>query len=162
MSSMKHTTTTRRAFMASVPLAAATLTPAAATALGGLVPQTAGTSSVDPIYATIERCRAATVAYDSAYSNADRIENEVQNDWTRPDYEEACGALDAALKALNDTHDTLFATEPTTVAGLHAFLDYSDEVGERLWDNWEVDAFATVAAAVRSLTLPAIEARAQS
>jgi hypothetical protein len=36
--STKHTTTTRRAFLASVPVAAATLTPAAAATLSGLAP----------------------------------------------------------------------------------------------------------------------------
>jgi hypothetical protein len=59
MSTAKPTHTTRRALLASLPVAAATLTPAAATALSGQGPQTAGLSSADPIYDAIEEHRRA-------------------------------------------------------------------------------------------------------
>jgi hypothetical protein len=59
-------------------------------------------------------------------------------------------ARDATVAALEDTQEALLKTEPTTAAGLIAFLECVAEIGADWWvDSWEQDVSRIVATAIR-------------
>jgi hypothetical protein len=108
----KNTTTSRRAFLAGVPIAAVALTPAGA-ALGG--PETGGTaiSEPDPIFAVIERHRAELDAF-FANLEASNLVDEESEEWER--LQNAANPCDFLLPVLT--------VRPTTLAGLSALLSH--------------------------------------
>jgi hypothetical protein len=76
--------------------------------------------------------------------------------WAR--YKEVSDPHEQSAKALFEAREAFLQTQPTTLAGLFAFLDHiegpisSGEVGEALWDENERElAFPTLAAALRKI-----------
>jgi hypothetical protein len=109
------THTTRRAVLAGVPLAAATLTPAVAAALSGLA--TSG-ADPDPIFAAIAEHRAACRAWQEA-SRKDGAEgryNKVTED-----------ASNGAMAHEGEVLTVLLACQPTTLAGVAALLEHLNQ-----------------------------------
>jgi hypothetical protein len=102
----------RRGMLAGIPAIAATMGPAAATALGGLPAQAAA----DPIFAAIEAHKAATFAAAAVFDDDDADD----------------GACRKVVDPLNKALKGLFTTAPTTVAGVTAWLEYitSPEFGD--------------------------------
>jgi hypothetical protein len=131
----------------------------------------------DPIFAAIERERAAhTVYLATAAADIDDpipppsrddpdFEEANERRMARPEHKawwarwkEADAARVEAAQGLWTAREAFLQTQPTSVAGLRAYLDHiegpfsSDEVGEANWDEKEKElAFPTLAAAVRHL-----------
>src|SRR5215472_10564704 len=81
----------------------------------------------DPIFALIQRHRAATRAFSAAVSNKDKVE-EVHWPWSdAPERIAADAQYDAASDAWQEAIEELLSTEPTTIAGVAAVLDYVNE-----------------------------------
>jgi hypothetical protein len=132
----------------------------------------------DPIFAAIERERAAYAAYlvtsaiQSQVSDQDpfpspkplnrradkkRLRSPQHKAWWAR-YQEAEKAHEQSAQTLWGAREALLRTQPTTVVGLFAFLDHVEgplstgEVGEAFWDEKEHElAFPTLAAAARKL-----------
>jgi hypothetical protein len=131
----------------------------------------------DPIFAAIERERAAYADYLATGAIQDRVSDEnpfpaPKRDrraekkrlkspehktwWAR--YQEAKKANTEAAQALWSAREAFLQTKPTTVVGLLAFLDHVEgplstgDAGEAFWDEEEHKlAFPTLAAAARNL-----------
>jgi hypothetical protein len=115
MSRSKPTTISRRSLMAAVPVAAASLTPAAAAALSGFAPPVAG---VDPILAVIAAHKAAVEEDQSALAIHMNKADETPEWWaTKP-------RADAADAELMRCVTALFSTAPTSPFGLARLLVY--------------------------------------
>jgi len=171
----------RRAFLAAGPAVAA-----AALAAGGAVniiaTATARQPAPDLVYAAIKQEREAHAAYlvtgeilsqisgqdpcpptpgkNGKYddkANAKRMARpDVKVWWARS--QEADAAHEKSAQQLWSAREAFLQTQPTTVAGLFAFLDHIDgpftegSVGEAFWDDNERElAFPTLAAGVRAL-----------
>jgi hypothetical protein len=81
----------------------------------------------DPIFTLIERHRAATHALSAAVSNKDKVQ-EVHWPWSdAPERIAADAQHDAASDARQEALEELLTTEPTTIAGAAAVLDYVNE-----------------------------------
>ena len=81
----------------------------------------------DPIFALIERHRAATHALSAAVSNKDKV-HEVHWPWSdAPERIAADAQYDAASDARQEAIEDLLSTQPTTIAGVAAVLDYVNE-----------------------------------
>ena len=81
----------------------------------------------DPIFALIQRHRAATRAFSAAVSNKDKVE-EVHWPWSdAPERIAADAQYDAASDAWQEAIEELLSTEPTTIAGVAVVLDYVNE-----------------------------------
>jgi hypothetical protein len=135
---------------------------------------------LDPIYAAIERERAAYAAYlvTSAIQNQVSDQDpfplpnwQIEDDraqkkrlaspehkawWAR--YEEAEKAHEQSAHKLWVAREALLQMQPTSTAGLLAFIDHiegpfsSGSAGAAFWDDKERElAFPTLAAAVRHL-----------
>jgi hypothetical protein len=115
----------------------------------------------DPIFALIERHRAATRAFAAAVSNKDKVQ-EAHWPWSdAPERIAADAQYDAASDARQEAIEDLLSTEPTTFAGVAAVLDY---VNEPSWDKEDdgketilVEAFETLQEAALAF-LPMIAA----
>jgi len=101
------TTTTRRAVLAGIPAAA--LVPTAAVAV---------TVADDPIFAAIEAHKAAFI--DKA--KVGLVYSDMRSD--HPEHDETYWENEDASDVLHEMTGRLVETEPTTMAGLLAFLDY--------------------------------------
>ena len=80
----------------------------------------------DPIFALIERHRRATRAFSAAVSNKDKVQAA---HWPWSDAPERIAAdaqYDAASDARQEATD-LLSTQPSTIAGAAAVLDYVNE-----------------------------------
>ena len=80
----------------------------------------------DPIFALIERHRA-TRAFSAAVSNKDKVQAA---HWPWSDAPERIAAdaqYDAASDARQEAIEDLLSTQPTTIAGIAAVLDYVNE-----------------------------------
>jgi hypothetical protein len=135
-------------------------------------------AGVDPVFAAIERERAAYAAYlvtstiqsqisDQNPFPAPRSENrraekkrlkspEHKAWWAR--YQEAEEADRKTYNEMCDARADFLKTQPTSVAGLRAFINHIDgpfssgNTGEALWDETEAEAaFPTLAAATRNI-----------
>ena len=81
----------------------------------------------DPIFALIERHRGATRAFSAAVSNKDKVQAA---HWPWSDAPERIAAdaqYDAASDARHEAIEDLLSTQPTTIAGVAAVLDYVNE-----------------------------------
>jgi len=81
----------------------------------------------DPIFALIERHRGATCAFSAAVSNKDKVQAA---HWPWSDAPERIAAdaqYDAASDARQEAIEDLLSTQPTTIAGVAAVLDYVNE-----------------------------------
>ena len=172
-----NTNQSRRALLAGAPVAAAAAL-AAGTTVNGLAAGLATPSSVDPIFAAIERERAAHTVYLATTAAADiddpipppsrddpDFEEANERRMARPEHQawwarwkEADAAHTEAAQGLWAAREAFLQTQPTSVAGLRAYLDHiegpfsSDEVGEANWDEKEKElAFPTLAAALRNI-----------
>jgi hypothetical protein len=163
----------RRALLMGFAAAATPMAPALANALSESAP-----AAADPIFAAIERERAAYAAYlvthaiqsqvsDQNPFPAKRLEDrraqkkrlaspEHRAWWAR--YTEAEKADTKTYNEMCDARADFLKTQPTSVAGLRAFLDHIDgpfssgDTGEALWDEQETEvAFPTLAAAARNI-----------
>jgi hypothetical protein len=115
--------TSRRSVLAGIAAAATPITPALATALGGL-PAQAACAGDDPIFAAIAEHRAAQEAVTAAF---DRDREEDEDEVTK-----------AAQTRQMDAQFALFTTAPTTIDGaadLLAYLgtDAGDNRDETIW-----------------------------
>jgi hypothetical protein len=137
-----------------------------------------GAAKPDPIFAAIERERAAYAAYLA--TGADQHQVSDQNPFPLPDgrieddraqkrrlaspehrawwvrYKEAENAHNQSAEKLWRAREAFLQTQPISVAGLIAFLDHiegpfsSGSAGEAFWDEKERElAFPTLAAAAR-------------
>lgn len=111
---MKRLTTSRRAILVGLAAAATPIAPAVATSMGGLP---ASSATVDPIYAAIERRRAA---YETAESRCAAFDES----GTAEAEEEQLTAIDVLTTAENELRET----EPTTIAGAVALLRYIADI----------------------------------
>jgi hypothetical protein len=81
----------------------------------------------DPIFGLIQRHRAATRAFAAAVSNKEKVQ-EVHWPWSdAPERIAADAQYDAASDAWQEAIEDLLSTEPTTIAGVAAVLDYVNE-----------------------------------
>ena len=120
---MKSHTTTRRRLLASLPAAAAAMTPVAATALSGLH---TGQAAHDPMFAAVARHRKAWRAYDAACDRAAQMEDSCGRE-----AKEALRAADEAgevNEVMIEAAEALSNTSATTVAGVVAVLEYFAEL----------------------------------
>jgi hypothetical protein len=169
---------TRRALLAGAPAVAAAAALAGGTVANAVAIGLPKAGEVDPIFAAIERERAAYAAYlvpraiQSEVSDQDpfpspkplnrRAEKkrlaspEHRAWWAR--YKEAEAACTESGQRLWSAREAFLQTQPTSVAGLIAFINHiegpfsSGEVGEAFWDEKEHElAFPTLAAAARNL-----------
>jgi hypothetical protein len=136
-----------------------------------------GAAPVDPTFAAIKAEREAYAAYLATGEVQSRISDQdpdpiavkpgavprkrrktaaVKAWWA--EYKEAEAVHEKSCQEFWAARETLLQTQPTTVAGLRAYLDHIDgpfshgEAGEAFWDDDERElAFPTLAAAVRSL-----------
>jgi hypothetical protein len=143
-----------------------------------------GAAPVDPTFAAIKAEREAYAAYLATGEVQSRISDQdpdliavkpgvvprkrrktaaVKAWWA--EYKEAEAVHEKSCQEFWAARETLLQTQPTTVAGLRAYLDHIDgpfshgEAGEAFWDDDEREiAFPTLAAAVRSL----VDGRAES
>ena len=142
---------------------------AAAALAGGTVADAvaigmAKAAEIDPIFEAIERERAAYAAYcvfDEARSQIGekppKGRHKAYQAWyTR--FLEAEREHDKIYGAMCDARSDFLLTQPTSVAGLRAFIDRIDgpfssgDTGEALWDEVEKEvAFPTLSAAARKL-----------
>ena len=100
------------------------LTVAAAASMTGLSPAIAAAPADDPIYAAIERHKAACVPWDAAIdvrSNFNDLDMTAEQ-WEQRD--ELDNAVEDARKPLTDAGVDLVTTEPTTLAGITAAISY--------------------------------------
>jgi hypothetical protein len=139
----------------------------------------------DPIYAAIKRERDVFAVYcvtgeaqsrvsdqnpspmtEEEYSAkgakcealwAERVAHPEHKAWWAQ-YKEVAAVHDQSARELWSAREAFLQTQPTTLAGLFAFLDHiegpltSGEVGEAFWDENELQlAFPTLAAAVRGI-----------
>jgi hypothetical protein len=111
----RNTTTSRRALLAGAPAVAA----AALAGSNALAIAEAKAAEVDPIFAAIERHRAAEEVGNSRCSALDEAGTA--------EAEEELGAL---YDAIGTAEDELRETEPTTIAGAVALLRYVARVVE--------------------------------
>ena len=84
-------------------------------------------SADDPIFALIERHRGATRAFSAAVSNKAKVQAA---HWPWSDAPERIAAdaqHDAASDARHEAIEDLLSTQPTTIAGVAAVLDYVNE-----------------------------------
>jgi hypothetical protein len=130
------------------------------------------TDEVDPIFAAIERERQAYAEYcvTAAFQRSanDQCPPEVKaakNRRAHPafaawwaQYQEAAAVHEKSAQELWSAREAFLETQPTSVAGLIAFIDHiegpfsSGPAGEAFWDDSERElAFPTLAAAVRDL-----------
>ena len=93
----------------------------AGAALASLGAAVAMATPVDPIFAAIERHKAAWGAFVETVDPLDNVEGEQEGTKEEAAYMEANDAADEALEAF-------LATPPTTLAGLRAALEYVVEV----------------------------------
>ena len=98
---------------------AALASTAAATATGAVQ----AIAEPDPIFALIERHRAASDAYSAGVSAYGRAEEQKLPD----EMIQAEEQVHAASKARKESIEDLLSTEPTTIAGIAAVLDYVNE-----------------------------------
>src|SRR6516165_1683785 len=77
----------------------------------------------DPIFALIERHRAASDAYSAGVSAYGRAEEQKLPD----EMIQAEEQVPAASTARKESIEDLLSTEPTTIAGIAAVLDYVNE-----------------------------------
>ena len=101
----------------------------------------------DPIFALIERHRGATRAFSAAVSNKDKVQAA---HWPWSDAPERLAAhaqYDTASDARQEAIEDLLSTQPATIAGVAAVLDYVNEAswGEEQDDKETilVEAFET-------------------
>jgi len=81
----------------------------------------------DPIFALIERHRGAARTFSAAVSNKDKVQAA---HWPWSDAPERIAAdaqYDAASDARHEAIEDLLSTQPTTIAGVAAVLDYVNE-----------------------------------
>jgi hypothetical protein len=172
----------RRALLMGFAAAASPIAPALATALREAPPSLPTPSVPDPVYAAIEHERNACADYHateemqsricdenpcppklrrgrplSDRSEARRMKRPEFKAW-RARYEEADAAHSKSIGQLFAAREAFLQTQPTTVAGLVAYLDHIDgpistgSPGESWWDEAEKElAFPTLAAAARAL-----------
>jgi hypothetical protein len=155
------------------PLKPAEAAPAAETALSGLAPSVADASDLDPIFAAINAERDAYAVYVATDEVQTRIydqdprrpEKRTVRSMKRPavkawwaEYQKAEAVHRKATQKWAGAREAFLRTQPTTVAGLRAFVDHIDGpfshggAGEAYWDNDEKAlVFPTIAAAVRGL-----------
>jgi hypothetical protein len=163
----------RRALLMGFAAAATPMAPALANALNEPAPAVA-----DPIFAAIERERAAYTVYLATAAAADiddpipppsrddpDFEEANERRMARPEHkawwarwEEADAMHTEAAQALWIARETFLQTKPTTIVGLLAFLDHVEgplstgDAGEAFWDEKERElAFPTLAAAARNI-----------
>jgi hypothetical protein len=163
----------RRALLMGLAVAATPMAPALANALSE--PARTG---VDPIFAAIEHERAAYTVYLATAAAADLddpipppsrddpdFEEANKRRMARPEHKawwarwkEADAAHAEAAQGLWAARGAFLETQPTSVAGLLAFLDHiegpfsSGEAGEAFWDEEEHKlAFPTLSAATRNI-----------
>ena len=105
----------RRLFLAAGPAAAVF----GALALSAAIP------SVDPIFAAIERHRAAWDAFGAAGPAADNILAKQQG---RVVTQSDCDALDAASEFEREAFGEMLNTSPTTLPGLRAAVEHLAEI----------------------------------
>jgi hypothetical protein len=163
----------RRALLMGIAAAATPMAPALANALSESAP-----AEVDPVFVAIAREREAYAAYlvpraiqsevsDQNPFPAPRSEDrraekkrlkspEHKAWWAR--YKQAEAACAESGQRLWSAREAFLQTQPTSVAGLRAYLDHiegpfsSGEVGEANWDENEKElAFPTLAAATRNI-----------
>jgi hypothetical protein len=167
----------RRAVLMGLAAAATPMAPAIANALSESAPAVAKAGDVDPIFAAIERERAAYAAYESTRATQEEISDQNpfpapkrdrraekkrlaspkhQAWWAR--YKETEEAHTKSAQALWGARETFLQTPPSSVAGLIAFIDHIEGPfstggpGEAFWDEEEHRlAFPTLATAARNL-----------
>jgi hypothetical protein len=122
-------------------------------------------TGVDPVFAAIERERAAY----AAYRRVDEAQSEISDEqppkrrkkahmaW-RVRFLEREEAHTKVYGEMCDAREDFLKTQPTSVAGLRAFIDHIDgsfssgDTGEALWDEVEKEvAFPTLSAATRNI-----------
>jgi hypothetical protein len=163
----------RRALLMGFAAAATPLAPALANALSEPAP-----AEVDPVFAAIEHERAAHTVYLATTAAADiddpipppsrddpDFEEANERRMARPEHQawwarwkEADAAHAEAAQGLWAARNAFLETQPTSVAGLLAFLDHiegpfsSGDTGEAFWDEEEHKlAFPTLSAATRNI-----------
>jgi hypothetical protein len=152
-------TPSRRALLAGVPAVAGA---ALAGAAGVNVAAIAVTTGPDPIFAAIERERAAHAEYRRARTAEHEIELRRPSEADQVGKTEEWRAWWAELRQAEnvggpewwDAQEEFLETQPTTPAGLKAYLDHIDATCDRDqgWaEDWEGRAFPTLVAAVRAL-----------
>jgi hypothetical protein len=155
---------TRRALLAGAPAAAAGAL-LAGTAVNAVAITMAKAGEVDPVFAAIEREREAFAAYCASSDFTHRIgEGRPPRGrhkahaawWVRQ--READRAHEESAQNLWSARVDFLETQPTTVAGLLAYLNHIEgplstgDAGEAFWDEQEKEAaFPTLAAAARKL-----------
>jgi hypothetical protein len=104
-------------------------------ALGAIAAATAGVTiagarpadaapAIDPIYAAIERHRAAAVVWDAAVDVRSDFDDRQMNDEQRRQRDELDDAVDDAREPLTEAGVDLVTTAPTTLAGIIAAVGY--------------------------------------
>jgi hypothetical protein len=172
----------RRALLMGFAAAATPMAPALANALSESAPAVAMPSEPDPVYAAIKHERdvyaeyCATDAIQSQIGDEDPCplklrqgrapsDRSLAKHLARPDvqawlvrYREAENEHSKSCKQLFGAREAFLQTQPTTVAGLVAYLDHVEgpistgSPGEAWWDEIEKElAFPTLAAAARKL-----------
>jgi hypothetical protein len=151
---------------------------AAGTTVSGLAAGLTTPSSIDPIFAAIERERAAHADYLVTSALQSRVSDENPFPAPRPEnrkaekkrlaspehkawwarYQEADSVCASSAQKLWSAREAFLQTQPISVAGLIAFVDHiegpfsSGDAGEAFWDEKEHElAFPTLAAAARNL-----------
>jgi hypothetical protein len=122
---------TRRRFLAVAAVASAVSagTLAAAAAMDPNVPHAAAgiPTSVDPIYAAIERHKEAAVVWDAAVDVRSDFNDLTMTAEQRRQRDDLDDAVKDARDALADTGVDLINTAPTTLAGIARALNYIRE-----------------------------------
>jgi hypothetical protein len=167
----------RRALLTTAPAAAAAAL-AGGTIANAVAISMAEAAKIDPVFEAIERERAAYAAYlvpraiqsqvsdQNPFPSPKPLNRRAENKrlaspehrawWAR--YKEAEAACTESGRTLWSAREAFLQTQPTSVAGLRAYLDHiegpfsSGEIGEANWDENEKElAFPTLAAASRNL-----------
>ncbi len=110
----------------------------------------AAAASTDPIFAAIEKHKAANAAYEAALAPCGKVVGR--------DLPHLEGALDAATEAEEEARYDMHEAVPTTIAGLVAYVAYwseyvgpyrEDGMGQLTEIGWE--AIPTIAEAMEAL-----------
>jgi hypothetical protein len=115
------TTLSRRRLLASIPAAAATMTPAAAAALVGPPVGSTEPSGEDPIYAAIANWTQASAKHDAAWERVNNLPTPPEYKW-RSHFETA--ETEEATARDFDTIAELLWTTPTTLRGFAALFEF--------------------------------------
>jgi hypothetical protein len=159
MSQADETTTSRRTLLARAPAGAAL-----AGGAGVNIAAIAITSGSDPIFAAIERERAAHSEYRRARAIEDEVEERFPGEAHRVANTDVHRAWCAEVERIEnvgvdewyEAQEAFLSTQPTTPAGLKAYIDHIETACDpnKGWDDdWATLAMPTLAAAVRDLLL---------